>query len=64
MNAATDELAALASINLAFAQAKIAMAGDRESILRALDHIRQAKACLKISLTELDIPPDEAEEAA
>ncbi len=60
MTRATSELAELASINLHFAQAEITSIGDQDSLLRALDHIRQAEACLRISLAEYDAPPDEA----
>lgn len=58
MARATKELAEFASINLHYAQAEITAIGDRESVLRALDHIRQAEACLMIVLAEYDIPPD------
>jgi hypothetical protein len=59
-----NELAELASINLAFAQAEIATIGDRESILRALDHIGQAKASLRILAKDLEVSDDAEEEAA
>jgi hypothetical protein len=64
MSCVPSELAELASVNLHFAQAEVAMGGDRESIARALDHIRQAKACLKIMAAELNVPSDEEMEAA
>lgn len=61
MSRTTRGLAEVASINLNFAQAEIAAFGDRESIARALDHVRQAEACLKIIAAECDVPSDEAE---
>jgi hypothetical protein len=63
MSRVTADLADLASINLHYAQAEITSIGDRESIMRALDHIRQAEACLRIVMVEYDVPPDEAEAA-
>ncbi len=62
MKRATNELAELASINLAYAQAEVAIIGDRKSILRALEHTVQAKAYLQILAAELDTPADEAAE--
>ncbi len=64
MKGTANELAELASINLAFSQAEIAMIGDRESVLRALNHVHQAKACLKILAEELRVPANEPEEEA
>jgi hypothetical protein len=59
----TTDLAEIASINLHYAQAEITSLGDTESILRALDHIRQAEACLRLAIADYDIPQDEAEAA-
>jgi hypothetical protein len=56
----STDLAEFASINLHYAQAEITEIGDRESILRALDHIRQAETCLKIVMAEYEFPADEA----
>lgn len=64
MSRMASALAEQAAINLNFAQAEIAVGGDRELIARALDHLRQAEACLKIVAAELDVPPDEAETEA
>ena len=55
------DLAELSTINLHFAFAELTTIGDRESILRALDHIRQAQAWMDIAVAENRTPPAEAE---
>jgi hypothetical protein len=44
----------LASIDLHYAQAEISTIGDREAILRSLDHLRQAEAFLMSALAAFD----------
>jgi hypothetical protein len=57
----TTDLAEFASINLHYAQAEITSLGDVESILRALDHIRQAEAWLRLVIADYELPQDEVE---
>jgi len=64
MSRATTDLAELATINLHFALAELTTHGDQDSALRALDHIRQALACMEIVAAERRTPPDEAEAEA
>jgi hypothetical protein len=61
MSRSATDLAEVASINLHYAQAEIAIIDDTASILRALDHIRQAQACLRVMAAEYDAPASEAE---
>jgi hypothetical protein len=49
-----------ATVNLHYALAELTSIGDRESVLRAIDHIRQAQACLEIVAVEYETPPDTA----
>ncbi|MBB4200963.1 hypothetical protein CCR94_10540 [Rhodoblastus sphagnicola] len=58
---AATSLTAFATINLHYAMAEIATIADRDSIMRALDHIRQAEGCLRVVMAEYDIPTDDAE---
>jgi len=62
MQLMTENLADLASINLHYAQAEITSVRDHKAVVRALDHIRQAQACLEILEAEYHMPPDGAEE--
>ncbi len=54
----------MASINLFYAQAEINVCADRESVARALAHLQQAEAILKIAMSELDAPDDASEAVA
>ena len=63
MSCHANGLAGMASINLHFAQAEITTIGDRNSVLRALDHIRQALACLEIVAAECEPPQPDVSEA-
>ena len=56
-------LAEMASINLQFALVEITSIGDPDSVLRALDHIRQAQCLLTIVAAEHETLPDDAEAA-
>ena len=61
---ATNDLTEFATVNLHYALAELVSLGDKDSISRALDHIRQAQGCLQIVMAEYDdIPEDEAEAA-
>jgi len=53
----------MASINLQFALVEITSIGDPDSVLRALDHIRQAQCLLTIVAAEHETLPDDAEAA-
>jgi hypothetical protein len=53
----------LASIDLHYAQAEITKIGTRESILRSLEHVRQAEACLIIAMASFDTPAVEGAKA-
>jgi len=54
MASVTSELAVIASISVQIATTKIMATGDPETILWALDQIRQADACLKLVMGEYD----------
>jgi hypothetical protein len=54
----------LAAINLYYAQAEISTIGDRESIVRSLDHLRQAQAFLVIAVAAYDALPTDAGQVA
>lgn len=64
MTWATSDLREMVSINLSFAQAEVEMACDRESVARALDHVRQAEAYLRILAAELDASLEDIDEDA
>jgi hypothetical protein len=51
MSQTSSGMLELAAIDLRYAQAEIRAIGDRDSILRSLDHIRQAEATLIVALS-------------
>jgi hypothetical protein len=53
-----------ASIDLHFAQAEITRLGSRDSLLRALDHVRQAEASLMVATKEWDAAPEKEAKAS
>jgi hypothetical protein len=59
MASVASQFAEIASTNLQIATAEITATGDPETILWALDQIRQADACLKLVMAECDRPSDE-----
>jgi hypothetical protein len=58
--ARVSELAENALVNLHVAKDEIIATGDPDSILWALDQIRQAEAWLRMVMMEFDAPSDEA----
>ena len=64
MTRTSTDLTNFATINLHYAVAEITSIGDRESVLRALEHIRQAERCLQVVIAEFGPLPDDAEPAA
>lgn len=56
----TSDSVEIVSINLQIAKAELLETGDPETILWALDQLRQADACLRAVIAEHDIAPDEA----
>jgi hypothetical protein len=64
MSRTKTDIAELATANLHYALAELTSIGDAESVLRALDHIRQAQACLEIGHPVERAPRRELQKAA